>query len=96
VRPTHGRRVDLLRDVRRILVDRTEPTPRVGALAALLWASGTLPQFDPDPWSSSVMTRAQELERGRWWAQAGTRAVARTTTAIISSSTAATDSSPGS
>lgn len=38
-------RAELLADVRSVLVDGAEPTPRTAALAALLYASGTLPQF---------------------------------------------------
>lgn len=78
------RRADLLREVRDVLVDGAQPTPRVAALAALVWGSGTLPQFDPAiPWTSSVITRAQELERGHWGAGAAAEAVARTMTATI-------------
>ncbi|MCL3859843.1 GPP34 family phosphoprotein [Actinotalea sp. K2] len=80
----NGRRLGLLEDVRDVLVDGAEPTPRTAALAALIWASGTLPQFDPwIPWTSSVVTRAQELERGSWGAGAAGEAVTRTTSAII-------------
>jgi len=83
----NGRRVGLLSDVRGVLVDGTEPTPRIAALAALIWGSGTLPQFHRDiPWTSSVITRAQELERGNWGASAAAHAVTRTMTAIIASS----------
>ena len=79
-----GRRSGLLDDVREVLVDGAEPTPRVAALAALVWGSGALHQFDPDiPWTSSVLTRAQELEAGNWGAGAATEAVNRTMTAII-------------
>lgn len=79
-----GRRAGLLEGVRAVLVDGTEPTPRVAALAALLWGSGTLHQFGPGiPWTSAVIARAQELERGNWGAGAAAEAVARTMTAII-------------
>lgn len=82
-----GRRETLLRDIRGVLVDGAQPTPRVAALAALIWGSGTLHQFDPEiPWTSSVITRAQELERGNWGAGAAAEAVTRTMNAIISSS----------
>ena len=81
-----GRRASLLKDVRDVLVDGMEPTPRVAALAALIWGSDTLHQFDPEiPWTSSVITRAQELERGNWGAGAAGEAVARTMDAIIAS-----------
>lgn len=80
----NGRRSGLIRDVRNVLVDGVEPTPRVAALAALMWRSGTLQQFDPDiPWSPAVITRAQELERGYWSAGGSTPAVARATAATI-------------
>jgi hypothetical protein len=79
-----GRRSRLIRDVRNVLVDGVEPTPRVAALAALMWGSGTLHQFDPDiPWSSVVITRAQELGRGNWSAEGATQTVARATAAVI-------------
>ncbi|GII94358.1 GOLPH3/VPS74 family protein [Sinosporangium siamense] len=79
-----GRRSRLLEDVRDVLVEGVEPQPRVAALAALLSGSGTLPQFDPEiPWTSPVITRAKELERGNWGAGAAAEAVARTVTATI-------------
>ena len=79
-----GRRAELVADVRSVLVDGTEPTPRVAALAALLSGSGTLPQFDREiPWSSPVISRAKELEKGNWGAGAAAEAIARTLTAII-------------
>lgn len=79
-----GRRATLLADVRAVLVDGAEPTDRVAALAGLLSGSGTLPQFDRDiPWSTPVITRAKELERGNWGAGAAGEAVTRTITAII-------------
>ena len=79
-----GRRSGLIRDVRTVLVDGVEPTPRVAALAALIWGSGTLHQFDPEiPWTSAVITRAQELERGNWSTEGATQAVARATAATI-------------
>lgn len=78
------RRPGLIRDVRSVLVDGVEPTPRVAALAALLWASGTLHQLDPEiPWTSVVIAHAQELARGHWSAAGATQAVARTTAATI-------------
>jgi hypothetical protein len=79
-----GRRSGLIRDVRNVLVDGVEPTPRVAALAALMWGSGTLHQFDQEiPWSSVVITRARELERGHWSAEGATQEVARATAAMI-------------
>lgn len=79
-----GRRSGLIRDVRNVLVDGVEPTPRVAALAALMSGSGTLHQFDPEiPWTSTVIVRAQELERGHWSAEGATQAVARATVAMI-------------
>ncbi|MFK4541595.1 hypothetical protein RKD29_001191 [Streptomyces tendae] len=87
----NGRRAGLLEEVRDVLVDRAEPTARIAALAALIWASGTLPQFDPQiPWTSEVIDRARELERGNWGAGAAGEAVARTMTAAIVSSVIST------
>lgn len=81
-----GRRSGLIGDVRAVLFDGMAPTPRVAALAALMWASGTLHRFDPDiPWNAVVIARARELERGRWGAEGATRAVARAAAAMIGS-----------
>src|SRR5690606_26062434 len=71
-------------EVRAVLVDGVGPTPRAAALAALLYGSGTLPLFDPGiPWTSAVITRAEELKDGNWGADAAAEAVTRTVTAII-------------
>lgn len=79
-----GHRGRLLQDVRAVLVDGAEPTPRTAALAALLYGSGTLPQFDRDiPWTSPVIARAEELKEGNWGAGATAKAVARTVTSLI-------------
>lgn len=84
-----GRRAALVADVRRVLVEGVEPAPRVAALAALISGSGTLPQFHREiPWTSAVIARAGELERGTWGADAAAQAVQRTMTAIIVSSVA--------
>lgn len=81
-----GRRSDLIEGVRKVLVDGMEPTPRSAALAALIWASGTLREFHPElPWSPVVTTRAQELARGDWQAEGTTQAVARATAAMFGS-----------
>jgi Golgi phosphoprotein 3 (GPP34) len=78
----NGRRSALIRDIRNILVDGVLPTPRLAALAALIWASGTLRQFDSViPWTSAVITRAQHLASGKWSAEGATQAVARATAA---------------
>lgn len=79
-----GRRGALVESVRAVLMDGVEPQPRIAALAALLSGSGTLPQLHREiPWTSPVITRAKELERGNWGAGAAAEAVARTMTAII-------------
>ncbi|MFI6785658.1 GPP34 family phosphoprotein [Micromonospora sp. NPDC050276] len=79
-----GRRARLLADVRQVLVDGVEPQARVAALAALLSASGTLPQFHREiPWTSPVISRAKELEQGDWGADAAAEAVTRTVTATV-------------
>lgn len=78
------RRAGLLEEVRAVLVDGAEPDPRIAALAALLYGSGTLPQFDRDiPWTSQVIARAEQLKDGNWGAGATAKAVVRTITAII-------------
>ncbi|MGW5904466.1 GOLPH3/VPS74 family protein [Streptomyces althioticus] len=80
----NGRRAGLVREVRDVLVDGKEPTPRIAALTALIWAGGALHQFDPEiPWNSSVISRARELEQGNWGAGAAGEAVTRTMTAVI-------------
>lgn len=79
-----GRRDQILSDVRAVLVERAEPTARLAALAALLYGSGTLPQFDREiPWTSPVIARAEELKEGNWGARAAAHAVVRTVTATI-------------
>ncbi|WP_066367518.1 GOLPH3/VPS74 family protein [Herbidospora mongoliensis] len=79
-----GRRAHLLSDVRAVLVDGAEPQRRIAALGALLSGSGTLPQFHREiPWTTSVITRAKQLEQGDWGAGAAAEAVTRTITATI-------------
>jgi len=79
-----GRRADLLAQVQDVLVAGADPTPRQAALAALLSASGVLPQLDPEiPWTSAVIARAQRLEQGSWPGAAGAEAVTRTVTTIV-------------
>ncbi|WP_407317987.1 GPP34 family phosphoprotein [Isoptericola halotolerans] len=85
-----GRRARVLGEVRAVLVDRVEPTPRTAALAALLYGSGTMPQLDRDiPWTSPVIARAEELTEGSWGAEASAKAVTRTVTAVIVNSVVA-------
>ncbi|WBB47943.1 GPP34 family phosphoprotein [Verrucosispora sp. WMMA2044] len=80
----NGRRARLLEEVRQVLVDGTEPSARMAALAALLSGSGTLPQFYRDiPWTTPVIERAKELEQGNWGAGAAAEAVTRTMTATV-------------
>ncbi|WP_168915344.1 GOLPH3/VPS74 family protein [Microcella flavibacter] len=81
-----GRREALLAGVREVLVDGSEPEPRVAALGALLYASGALPQMHREiPWTSAVITRAEELKRGNWGAGAAAQAIARTIASIVAS-----------
>lgn len=78
------RRRMLLDEVRAVLVDGLEPAPRTAALAALLYGSGTLPQYDRDiPWTSPVIMRAESLKEGNWGAGAAARAIARSVTSLI-------------
>lgn len=79
-----ARRRLLLGEIRSVLVDGAEPEPRTAALAALLYGSGTLPQFDREiPWTSPVILRAEELREGNWGADATAKAVARSVTSLI-------------
>lgn len=89
------RRADLMRDVRAVLVEDATPTPRVAALAALLWGSGALPQFHPQiPWNSAVIVRAEQLGRGNFGAAAAGEAVTRTMTAILINSVIVATTAP--
>jgi hypothetical protein len=86
-----GRRSDLMSGVRSALVDGTIPDARTAALAALISASGSLPVFHREiPWTSPVIQRAKELERGEWGAHAAAKAVTRTMTSIVVNSVIAT------
>lgn len=89
------RRADLMKNVRAVLVEDATPTPRVAALAALLWGSGALPQFHPEiPWNSAVIARAEELGRGNFGAAAAGQAVTRTMTAIVINSVIVATTAP--
>lgn len=89
------RRADLMHNVRAVLVEHATPTPRVAALAALLWGSGALPQFHPEiPWNSAVIARAEELGRGNFGAAAAGEAVTRTMTAIVINSVIVATTAP--
>ena len=66
-----------------VLLDDQEPSPRSGALAALLSASGALPALHRDlPWSGALYTRGQQLQRGEWGAAATGEAVAASAAAV--------------
>lgn len=79
----NGRRAELMRRVRAALVDGEPPAPRTAVLAALLSASGALPTLHREiPWTSPVISRAAEFQRGDWGAGAAAEAVMRTTLAI--------------
>lgn len=78
------RRAALMAEVRAVLVDGAEPTPRTAALAALLFASGAMPQLHGEiPWTSPVIARATALQQGDWGAGAAASAVTRAMTAIV-------------
>ncbi|KAA9136215.1 GOLPH3/VPS74 family protein [Microbacterium caowuchunii] len=80
-----GRREALLAGVRAALVDGADAAPRIAALAALIWGSGSLPRFHRDiPWTTTVIGRAQTFSRSSF----GAEAVARTTNAIIAGTVA--------
>lgn len=91
----NDRRRQLLEPVRAALVDGDTADPRTAAIIALLSASTTLPQFDPEiPWSGDVYTRAKAVERGSWGAAAAGDAVRRTTAAVIASAVSAAVARP--
>ncbi|MFJ2770725.1 GPP34 family phosphoprotein [Streptomyces sp. NPDC087300] len=80
----------LVAGVRAVLVDGEEPDARTAALIGLLSASGTLPTLHAVvPWSGEVYTRAKELERSSWGAEAVNVAVQRTAAANSAAGTAA-------
>lgn len=82
-----SRRDELLAEIRPVLVDGTDPTPRAAVLAALLSASGNLPALHRDiPWSGEVHDRGKQLERGDWGAAAVGEAMTRTAAAMAASS----------
>lgn len=75
--------------IRRVLEDGEEPDARTAAIIALLSASGAMPSLRPPlPWNSQTVTRAQELQRGEWGAEAVSTAVTRTAAAIATSAAA--------
>ncbi|APU22483.1 GOLPH3/VPS74 family protein [Actinoalloteichus sp. GBA129-24] len=85
----NGYEAELRRKVCAVLEDGESPDPHLGAVIALLSASGTLPTLDPAPkWSSRTYHRAKELEQGSWAAGAVNDAVARTVAAIAAGSAA--------
>ncbi len=82
---TH-RRADLLAPVRATLVDGADPDPRTASLAALLFASGSLPELNREiPWSGRVYKRGEQLQQGEWGAAAAGEAVRRTVAGISAS-----------
>ncbi|MFB6395079.1 GPP34 family phosphoprotein [Polymorphospora lycopeni] len=88
-------RSELLARVRAVLVDGADPDPRTAAICALISASGTLPTFHRDiPWSTPVITRAKELERGDWGAEAAGAAAAGTMAAIVANALVAANVLP--
>jgi hypothetical protein len=79
-----SRRADLIAAVRPVLAEGAEPDTRTAALAALMSASDTLPQFDREiPWSGAVYTNGKNLERGSWGTAAAAAVVARAAAAFI-------------
>ncbi|TFD92114.1 GPP34 family phosphoprotein [Cryobacterium lactosi] len=79
------RRAELIAAVRAVLVEDAEPDARTAALAALLSASDTLPQFDREiPWSGAVYKNGKKLEHGSWGTAAAAEVVARAGAAAIS------------
>ena len=85
-----GRRAELIVAMRAALVDGDSPSARIGAVIALVSASGGLPVLHREiPWSSATATRAKALEQGDWAADAAAAAVTRTMTAVVTNALAA-------
>ena len=81
------RRDELMTAVRAVLLDGAEPEARIGAIVALLSASGQLPAMDSEiPWSGAVHTRGMAIQKGDWGAEAAAESVARTAAAILANS----------
>lgn len=79
-----GRRAQLVAAVRDALTTDRAPEPRIAALTGLLFASGVMPQLDPEiPWNSTTYTAAEQYLRGNWGSTATAEAVARTVAASI-------------
>ncbi|SDH63523.1 Golgi phosphoprotein 3 (GPP34) [Rhodococcus triatomae] len=92
---TTGRRAALLARVRAVLVDGVEPDARTGPTAALVSASGSLPVLHKEiPWTSPVITRAKDLERGDWGADAASAALSRTVAATVVNAVVAVTGQP--
>lgn len=76
--------------IRRVLQEGETPDARTAAIIGLLSASGAMPSLRPPlPWNSATVTRARELERGQWGAEAVATAVTRTTAAIVAAAVSA-------
>lgn len=82
---------ELRQKIRAVLEDGASPDARTAAVIALISASGALPAIQPElaSWSSTVYTRAKELENGHWGAAVVGTAVTRTAAAIAASTSAA-------
>ncbi|MFB2582320.1 GPP34 family phosphoprotein [Herbiconiux sp. P15] len=86
-----GHRAELIDGMRAALVDGEAPSERIGAITALVSASGGLPVLHHEiPWSGDTATRAKALEQGDWAADAAAAAVTRTMTAVVTNSLIAT------
>lgn len=77
--------------IRRVLEDGETPDPRTAATIGLLYASGAMPSLRPAlPWTSTTVTRAQDLARGNWGSEAVATAVTRTAANVAASVAIAT------
>lgn len=82
---TDGRHEAQLRSrIHQVLVDGEAPDPRTAAVIALVYASGAMTSLRPPlPWTSTTVTRAQEIQLGSWGAEAVSTAVTRTAAAVV-------------
>lgn len=85
------RRGELIAGARAVLVDGADADSRTAALIALISASGAMPTLHREiPWTTPVITRAHQFERGEWGAKAAAAAVTRTMAAVITNAIVAT------
>ncbi|OZM69995.1 GPP34 family phosphoprotein [Amycolatopsis antarctica] len=75
---------ELLERMRAVFEDGVKPDARTGVLAAMLAASGTLPEFHPAiRWSGKIAVRARELQESDWGSAAVNNAIVQVANAGV-------------